>query len=133
MTPADATLAVAPEGVMLNYLSRRRNPTPYVSLMPVEVLMFGETNMLAAFRDQPPDYLIVTDEDISDYGFQNFKITNDGYADLLGIWFADHYRLFGEVPNVEGLLHGILLEYVRPEPRPASSSDDAATSPPTNQ
>jgi hypothetical protein len=119
----EATLAVVPEGIMLNYLSRRRDSTPYISLMPVEVLMFGETKMLEAFREAPPDYLIITDEDMADYGFENFKITNDGYADLLGTWFADHYQLVGQVPADDGgLLHGILLEYVQPEAPPAKST-----------
>lgn len=134
LTPRDATLAVAPEGIMLNYLSRRRNPTPYISLMPVEMLMFGETNMLAAFREQPPDYLIITDQDLLDYGVQNFKISDDGYADLLATWFADHYRLIGELPTPAGLLHGILVEYVRPDPPPARSSEGAAAGEsPTNK
>ena len=125
LVPPDATLAVAPEGIMLNYLSRRRDPTPYISLMPVEVLMFGETKMLESLREHPPDYAIRTDENMSDYGFEDFQITNDGYADLLGTWFADHYQLVGQVPEDDGgLLHGILLEYVRPEIPPAKSVEE---------
>jgi len=34
---AHDTLAVFPEGVMLNYLARRVNPTPYITLMPPEL------------------------------------------------------------------------------------------------
>jgi hypothetical protein len=64
---------------------------------------------------------------MNDYGFEDFKITNDGYADLLGTWLADHYQLIGQVPEDDGgLLHGILLEYVRPEARfikPAGKQD----------
>ena len=37
------TLAVLPEGVMLNYLTRRDNPTPYV-VFAFEVWAFGEQN-----------------------------------------------------------------------------------------
>lgn len=123
LTPSQATLAVAPEGIMVNYLSRRRDPTPYISMMPVEVLMFGETKMLEALREHPPEYAIITDENMNDYGFADFKITNDGYADLLGTWFADHYQLVGQVPKDDrGLLHGILLQYVQPEAPPAKST-----------
>src|SRR5262249_11472579 len=38
--PRDSTLAVVPEGAMINYLARRANPTGYINLMPPEVAMF---------------------------------------------------------------------------------------------
>ena len=38
----DETLAVLPEGVMLNYLLRRRAPTPYINYMPPELRLYGE-------------------------------------------------------------------------------------------
>ena len=47
---------------MLNYLARRVNPTPYCSLMPVEVVMFGEDQILEAFQRHPPDYFLLTNE-----------------------------------------------------------------------
>ena len=42
MVRPDQTLLVMPEGVMINYLARRRNPTPYINFMPPELVMFGE-------------------------------------------------------------------------------------------
>jgi hypothetical protein len=120
LAPPEATLAVVPEGIMLNYLTRRVDPTPFISLMPVEVLMFGETRILEAFLDHPPDYLILTDEDLADYGFQDFRSNTDGYADLLAVWMNDNYQLIGKVPATEGtLLRGLLLERIRPEEPPA--------------
>ena len=38
---------------MVNYLARRVNPTPYINFMPPELIMFGEENMVAAFRSSP--------------------------------------------------------------------------------
>jgi hypothetical protein len=61
------TLAVLPEGVMLNYLTRRDNPTPYV-VFAFEVWAFGEQNMLAAYETNPPDYIILIQRDSSEYG-----------------------------------------------------------------
>jgi hypothetical protein len=120
LAPPAATLAVVPEGIMLNYLTRRVDPTPYISLMPVEVLMFGETRILEAFLEHPPDYLILTDEDLADYGFQDFRSNTDGYADLLAVWMNDNYQLIGKVPATEGtLLRGLLLERIRPAEPPA--------------
>jgi len=105
------TLAVAPEGIMLNYLTRRRDPVPYISLMPVEMLMFGEEPVLAAFKKSPPDYFVLTDEDVRDYGYKRFHFTDDGYADELAKWFHAHYRFLGEKSgNPQDLLHAILLE-----------------------
>ena len=41
-------LLVLPEGLMLNYLSRRASPNPYGELMPTELAFFGEDQVLAA-------------------------------------------------------------------------------------
>ncbi|MGB7769664.1 MAG: hypothetical protein WBN22_12540 [Verrucomicrobiia bacterium] len=54
-----ATLAVLPEGAMVNYLSRRVNPTGYPVWMPPELLVFGQTNMVAAFERHSPDYVML--------------------------------------------------------------------------
>ena len=47
--PPDATLAVLPEGVMINYLTRRPNPTPFSNFKPPELIIYGETSMVRAF------------------------------------------------------------------------------------
>ena len=73
LAPPTATLAAAPEGIMLNYLTRRRSSTPYITLMPVELLMFGEQEILESFRSQPPEFLVLTDEELNDYGFKYFS------------------------------------------------------------
>ncbi|MBI2825099.1 MAG: glycosyltransferase family 39 protein [Planctomycetia bacterium] len=88
--PADATLVVLPEGAMLNYLSRRENPTPYVSLMPPEVMLFGEDAMMAAFQERPPDFILWTDEETVDYGFARF---GRGYGERLAGWLNDSYPI----------------------------------------
>ncbi|NQT87245.1 glycosyltransferase family 39 protein, partial [bacterium] len=51
----DQTFVVFPEGVMLNFLTRRRSPTRYIKFVPPEMLMFGEAAMLEAFQANPPD------------------------------------------------------------------------------
>ena len=59
----DDTLAVIPEGVMFNYLMRRRNPTPYITLMPPEFRAFKEDRILEAFKQQPPEFILFLDKD----------------------------------------------------------------------
>ena len=52
---ADTTLAVLPEGVMINCLSGLRNPTPYLKFMPLDLLLFDEDRIVERFRAHPPD------------------------------------------------------------------------------
>jgi hypothetical protein len=94
----DDTLAVIPEGVMLNYLSRRVNPTGHVNFMPPELLIFGEESIVAAFQRNPPDTIVLTHKDTREYGVGFF---GRGYGRSLGRWVSENYKpvaLFGDVP-----------------------------------
>lgn len=51
-------LAVIPEGALLNYLARRPNPTPYMTLMPTEMAVYGELRILESFRTHPPTAIL---------------------------------------------------------------------------
>jgi hypothetical protein len=53
------TLAVMPEGAMLNVLTGMTNPTPFIVTMPVEVAMFDQAKIAGAFERSPPDWVIV--------------------------------------------------------------------------
>jgi hypothetical protein len=102
------TFAVLPEGVMLNYLSRRVNPTPYINFMPPELTMFGEDHMVATFATHPPDYILLVHKDTSEYGGRFFGFD---YGKHLYSWIRTHYRdtrLFG-APPLQGSKFGILL------------------------
>ena len=113
--PPHATLAIAPEGIMLNYLTRRVNPTPYVTLMPVEVLMFGEQRILEAFQEQPPDLLVVTDQEVESYGAHYF---GQGYAEQLFQWLYAHYHQIGkDPPPLRGTLRDIVCAPCRSRTR----------------
>jgi hypothetical protein len=87
--PPGKTLAAVPEGTMINYLSRRANPTPYITLMPPEVLMFGEDRIVRAFQQHPPDYIVMLDQsDASEYGFKGFGID---YGVEIAKWINANY------------------------------------------
>ena len=66
------TLLVLPDGAMLNFLLRRRNPSPYVNFMPPEVMIFGEERILAAFEASPPDAVLLVHRDTGEYGARFF-------------------------------------------------------------
>jgi len=68
-TAPGATLVVLPEGILVNYLARRLNPTPYVSFMPPEVAIAGEDTMLAALEQGRPDYVLLVHRRLPEYGY----------------------------------------------------------------
>jgi hypothetical protein len=97
------TLAVLPEGVMLNYLTRRDNPTPYV-VFAFEVWAFGEQNMLAAYEKNPPDYIVLVQRDSSEYGVPYFG-QQKGYGLEVMQWVRRNYEpveLIGAEPLQSG-------------------------------
>lgn len=106
---ARETLAVLPEGVMLNYLTRRVNPTGYLNFMPPELLMFGESAMLEAFREHPPDFIVLAHRPTREYGLPFFGID---YGQTLHRWIAGAYHpiaQIGETPLREDRGFGLQL------------------------
>lgn len=104
----DETLVVLPEGVMLNYLARRENPTPFLNFMPPEFVAFGEDRMLAALAAYPPDYVALVHKDTTEYGFRFF---GRDYGERLLKWVESRYRAvrtFGAEP-LQGEGFGISL------------------------
>jgi len=95
--PSD-TLTVLPEGLLLNYVLRRRSPSPYVDYMPSEVGHFGEPVLLAALQRSPPDWIALVDKDTSNYGVRYF---GQDYGVELMRWTAEAYQpwsLVGPLP-----------------------------------
>ena len=94
------TLAVLPEGNMINYLSRLPNPTPYTVFSLPEVRAFGETNMLKALEAHSPDYVVVVHRDASEYGVKFFG-QDPAYGYEIMQWVRTNYsavRLIGHEP-----------------------------------
>jgi hypothetical protein len=84
------TLAVLPEGVMLNYLSRRRAPTRHLNFMPPELAIFGGDAAIAAeLAASPPDLVLVAYKDLTEYGYRVF---GDDYAPAIHAWLLDRYE-----------------------------------------
>jgi hypothetical protein len=99
-----ATLATVPEGTMINYLTRRINPTPYINLMPPEVAMFGQERIRAAFEANPPDYiLLVLGSNPADYGHKSFAAD---YGRVIFDWIRENYQ---EVPTSQEPSYPLVL------------------------
>jgi hypothetical protein len=107
--PAGATLAVLPEGAMINYLARRSNSTPYVNLMPPEVIIFGEGRVLREFKSRPPDFVLLCHKDTTEYGLPLF---GHDYGQSLAAWVHENYDelvLIGDRPLEDPQRFGMLL------------------------
>lgn len=90
-TTPQSTLAVLPDGVMLNYLSRRTNPARYFSWNPAELAAFGQGSMRQAFLDGAPDYVLLISRDVSEFGVKPFGTEERFGAGLLR-WIREHYQ-----------------------------------------
>lgn len=85
------TVAVLPEGLMINYLSRRGAPVRCVNFMPPELLTLGETGVLASLKSHPPDAIVLNRSAINGDAFTQ----NHQYAwgrDILR-WVHRDYRV----------------------------------------
>jgi len=103
---------------MLNYLARMTNPTPYINFMPPELIMFGEDNMVAAFASRPPDWIVLTDRHVPEYGLE---LLGTDYGLKLTQWVQRGYDLAAEIAdpaaNREQLRYAYILrrkDAVRP-------------------
>jgi hypothetical protein len=114
----NATLAVLPEGVMVNYLSRRFNPTKYLIWNPAEIVGFGQSTMTATFCENPPDYVILIHRDSSEYGVKFF-----GQEERFGLkliqWIEANYEpvcLIGKEPLRNSLFGIKILKRISANP-----------------
>lgn len=82
---------------MLNYLLRLENPTPYISFMPPEVILFGEDRMRAAFVARPPVWIVLINRAASEYGY---RLLGDDYGRSLVDWIEAHYVVVDRVLEV---------------------------------
>ena len=89
-----ASLAVVPEGVIINYLSRTPTPTPFVTFMPPEEIMFGDDLWTDRFRASPPDLVLILPRDASEYGLPPF---GSGFGRSLAAWIRSEYVATGDL------------------------------------
>jgi hypothetical protein len=91
------TLAVFPDGSLLNYLLRSPNPTPYYLLTPWEMKAFGgEDAVFARIAPDPPDYFVLTRLDMSEYGPAHFGY-DARYGQRLRLWVEQNYDVVADV------------------------------------
>ena len=95
----DETLLVLPQGITINFLLRRDNPSPFVNFMPPELEMYGERNMVLQFERVPSDYVLLVSQRLGEYGKDFFG--EPGYGDQIMAWVRENYQVqnqFGADP-----------------------------------
>jgi hypothetical protein len=92
--PVEATLVVMPEGAIVNYLARRINPTRHLTFLPPELAIFGEEQILAELRANPPDFVALVQRDSYEYGLPLF---GTDYGQSLIAWAREDYKLLTRV------------------------------------
>ncbi len=93
----DETLLVLPEGIMLNYLSRRVNPFWYIHFMPFEQEMIGEDKILSSMIACSPDYIALTDRNMLEFGYKGFGID---YGINVFAWIKENYKPLEKITSV---------------------------------
>jgi len=88
--PPEATLTVLPGGAMINYLSRRVDPTRSLDWTPPVIAAFGQTNMIAAFEKGNPDYVLIIARSTTEFGVGFFGYDPQYGAELMR-WLDEHY------------------------------------------
>jgi len=100
----EETFVVLPEGVMLNYQAKRLNPTRHISFTYPEILAHGEDRILKDLIERPPNYIVVIQRDVREYGIDDFG-DDPRYGKKIMSWVEEAYapcQAFGTVPFEKG-------------------------------
>ena len=84
----DANFVVFPEGVMLNFLSKRVNPLPFITFISAEMISFGEQDMLSSFKGHRPEFVVLNDRFFREYSYQ----PGDIYPLGIRAWILANYH-----------------------------------------
>jgi hypothetical protein len=98
-SPGDGVVVI-PEGAMINYLSRRRNPTPYLNFLPPEMSYYGESAMLGSMKATCPEFIVLVRRNIKEFGEADFGAT-PRYGKQMMDWINQEYvtaKLIGDEP-----------------------------------
>jgi len=88
--PPDATFVAFPEGIMLNYLSRRPTTSRCMNFMMTEMIVFGEAPLLDGLKAKPPDYVLLVHKDTSEFGSRFFG-ADESYGRGILDWVRSNY------------------------------------------
>jgi hypothetical protein len=88
---------VIPEGILLNYLTRRENPSPYTAFLLGDLIIHHEEKMVERLSRRLPDYVILIDRGVSEWGFKKFGV--DTGTKISG-WVIKNYVPIYAIGNI---------------------------------
>lgn len=89
-TRPDSTLLVVPEGLSLNYATRRRHPLRILDVLPATMALNGR-EVLPDLMAAPPDTIVLVSRDMTEFGYRAYgEDARSGRA--LVEWITRHYR-----------------------------------------
>lgn len=95
----EATVAVFPDAVMINYLSRHKDPIKGFLVNPLTwILIGGDQPILDQLKAHPPAYIILVERQYPEWGMEHF---GQDFAQGIYLWIVDHYsreKKIGAVP-----------------------------------
>ena len=83
------TLAVMPEGITINYLTRTKTTLTYHTFTPVETAYDDvERDILRELQARPPDRVAIVQRDVREYGYSAFGVD---YDRRIRAWLQERY------------------------------------------
>lgn len=106
-----SSLLVLPEGVMLNYWLKQKNPTRFNLFLPTEMAAFGESEMLRDLAQHPPDTIVLLHRLPDEFGVGPFGVDPRNGRALLAFVRAHYRRVagFGAEPFGTGGFGSVIL------------------------
>jgi hypothetical protein len=96
--PKNATLAVFPEGLGINYFTERNNPLTYDTLLPSLIEIVGEEEIIRTMERTDLDYIVLLHRLTP---LCKYKLFGQDYAKQIAKWIDRNYHLvkqFGAKP-----------------------------------
>lgn len=89
-TDKNDKIVILPEGHMINFLTNRKSDDYYGNLIPMYVESLGENKIINHYKQNKPEYFVITDRDMTEYGKQYICLD---YASNLCNWIFENYHV----------------------------------------
>jgi 4-amino-4-deoxy-L-arabinose transferase-like glycosyltransferase len=90
----DQEFATFPDGIMLNYLARRRSPIADITLNPGVWILVGDDAVLDRLKQSSPPYIVYMDREFPYFGYNHF---GKDYAQKIHAWIQTHYSFQAQI------------------------------------
>ncbi len=86
--------ATFPDGIMLNYLARRRSPIADITYNPSAWVLVGDDAVLVHLKRSSPPYIVYLDREFPYFGYNHF---GKDFAQKIHAWIQTHYSVEAQI------------------------------------